>query len=145
MYNLAEINPSIWFLIVWGIISWLSDQKKKKKKQIQNDSAEESKPSDLHERLQRLKDHMASELDFFPNNETVPVVEEPVIDLDVDEIEEDEDSFANELSEIKNNPPVQRATVKKKFNFRSSNLKQAIIFKEILDKPRALKPITDDW
>ena len=63
---LAAFEPGIFFLLLWGLISWLISKKKKK---IITDSGEViTKPKeDIFARLQKLQEHLSSELDIFPS------------------------------------------------------------------------------
>ena len=62
---LADFNPGILLLLLWGLISWLT---RKKKKKIDTDSNEViTKPKeDLFARLQKLQEHLSQEVDILP-------------------------------------------------------------------------------
>ena len=152
---LADFNPSILFLLLWGLLSWLTNKKKKETKDEKPGEGPqvESKKQDIFERLRKLQDHLASEVDIFPSEpEKVKDVEEedyfefeseePVTEFEP----ETEYPFAEEkLTDLEVDPvPTSKAQAESnrihEFLQNKDELKKAIILKEILDTPRALRP-----
>ena len=85
---LAAFEPGIFFLLLWGLISWLISKKKKK---IITDSGEViTKPKeDIFARLQTLQEHLSSELDIFPSTTQPEDTEEEYFIKDNEYIIED--------------------------------------------------------
>jgi len=55
---LAEFNPTILFLLLWGLLSWFSKKKKDQlKKKDQGEYSDMEPKEDLFTRLQKLQDH----------------------------------------------------------------------------------------
>jgi len=124
----------------------MSGQKKKKRKREASKTEEVHKPSDLQEKLRRLKDHMASELDIFPDFSGEVVEDsEPIVVPKTPKIVEEIAFEKPPMSEFKEVKPINKRLNQRHTFLQNLNFKQAILLKEILDKPRALKPITDDW
>ena len=150
---LADFNPGMLLLLLWGLISWLT---RKKKKKIDTDSGEVAiKPKkDLFARLQKLQEHLSQDADIF-SSVTQPVEEEYIdeeyddsfIDSDILNPEQ-EDLHKNEESIFTKdeNPLVAEPTTWLKQNLRrKSDLKKLMVIKEILGEPRSLKPYTEDY
>ena len=152
---LADFEPGIFFLILWGLISWLTSKKKKK---IDTDSREViAKPKeDLFARLQKLQDHLSKDVDIFPSVPHPVEAEEEFIDEEYDysfiesEILEPEleDLHENEESvletEIKT-PAAESENWLKQNLSRKSNLKKLMVLKEVLGEPRSFQPYTGDY
>jgi len=152
---LADFEPGLFFLLLWGLISWLT---RKKKKKIDTDSGEViTKPKkDLFARIQKLQEDLSQGVDIFP---TAPPpldaeeeyfaekekygFEEPEIlepkSVDVHEAKE----YAFETA-IKVPITVHDNWLKQNL-FRKSNLSKLMVLKEVLDEPRSLKPYTGDY
>ena len=153
----ADFNPGILFLLLWGLISWLTHKKKKK---ISTDNGKvETKPKskeDLFARFQKLQDHLSKDVDIFPSVPQPVEAEEEFIDEEYDysfiesEILEPEleDLHENEESvletEIKT-PAAESENWLKQNLSRKSNLKKLMVLKEVLGEPRSLKPYTGDY
>ncbi len=150
---LADFNPSILFLLLWGLLSWLT--KKKKKEAQDNQPGEnpqvESKKEDIFQRLRKLQDHLASEVDIFPSEPDDDKEEEKYVEFEpeapVTEIEpESEYPFPEEKLTDLEVVPVQTSKAQGESSWikqvvrNKDELKKAIILKEILDTPRALRP-----
>ena len=154
---LAEFQPGLFFLLLWGLISWLISKKKKK---ISTDSGEaESKPKskeDLFARLQKLQDHLSKDMDIFPSVPQAVEAEEEFIDEEYDysliepEIleSEREDLHENEESvfetEIKTPAAEPENWLKKSFS-QKSTIRKLMVLREVLGEPRSLKPYTGDY
>ena len=152
---LADFEPGIFFLLLWGIFSWLT---RKKKKKIRTDSGEViTKPKeDLFARLQKLQEYLSKEAEIFPSVPKPVETEEEFIDEEYDysfiesEILEPEleDLHANEESvfetEIKT-PAAEPENWLKKNLSRKSNLKKLMVLKEVLGEPRSLTPYIGDY
>ena len=152
---LADFEPGIFFLLLWGLISWLTSKKKKK---ISPDNGEvETKPKskeDLFARLQKLQEHFSQDADIF-SSVTQPV-EEEYIDEEYDDsfiepdilVPEQEDLHKNEGNIFTKDdiPLIVEPTNWLKQNLsQKSNLKKLMVIKEILGEPRSLKPYTEDY
>ena len=152
---LADFNPSILFLLLWGLLSWLTNKKKKdaKNKQPDVNPPIQKKKEDIFERLRILQEHLASEVELFPSEPE----EDNFIETEVDE----EPEFEEPLTEIENETdypfpegkltdleaaPVESSERKRESTWvpqvllQRNELKKAIILKEILDQPRSLRP-----
>ena len=152
---LADFEPGIFFLLLWGLFSWLTG--KKKKKIYTDNGAVETKPKskqDLFARLQKLQEHLSQDEDVF-SSATQPVEEEN-IDEEYDDsfiepdilVPEQEDLHKNEeyVCTKDENPLVTEHTTWLKQNLRrKSDLKKLMVIKEILGEPRSLKPYTEDY
>ena len=150
---LADFNPAILFLLLWGLLSWFTKKKKKEaRKNLTEDSGVKIEKEDIFTRLQKLQDHLAGEVEIFPSNpdeeaveweeddiETEPdLVKEPAVDYPITE-----EIVWDGSTPITTSPPLVKS---KKGNWISTimtdgnQIKKAIILKEILGEPRALRP-----
>jgi len=151
---LADFQPGLFFLILWGLISWLTHKKKKK---IPTDNGKvETKPKskeDIFARLQKLQEHLSQYANIFSS---VTQPEEEYIDEDYDDsfiepeilVPEQEDLHKNEeyVFTKDEKPLVAESTNWLKQNLsRKSNLKKLMVLKEVLGEPRSLKPYTGDY
>ena len=153
--TIADFNPSILFLLLWGLLSWFTKKKKKEAKEIEPDSPQSlQKKDDLFARLKKLQDHLASNVDILPLNpeeeyweeeeadfleDAVPaMVKEPPAEYPVPE-----EFVWDGSTPLAKKPPQVETT---KGDWLSSvmadknNIKKAIILKEILGEPRAMRP-----
>ena len=65
---LAEFNPMILFILLWGLLSWFTKKKKEQLKEKDQGEYSETKPKeDIFARLQKLQDHLSREVDIFPS------------------------------------------------------------------------------
>ena len=152
---LADFEPGIFFLILWGIISWLT---RKKKKQIPKNMGEVvTKPKeDLFVRLQKLKDHLSSDGEIFPSTSHPVEAEEEYFTednkYDFEELEIPtpllEDVHENEEcvfdTDIKTST-AENANWLKHNLAQKSELRKLMVLKEVLGEPRSLKPYTGDY
>ena len=59
---LADFNPAILFLLLWGLLSWFTKKKKKEaRKNLTEDSGVKIEKEDIFTRLQKLQDHLAGD------------------------------------------------------------------------------------
>ena len=70
---LADFNPAILFFLLWGLLSWFSKKKKDQLKEKDKGEYSDMEPSDmepkedLFTRLQKLQDHLSTEVEIFPS------------------------------------------------------------------------------
>ena len=152
---LAAFEPGIFFLLLWGLISWLISKKKKK---IITDSGEViTKPKeDIFARLQTLQEHLSSELDIFPSTTQPEDTEEEYIikdneyfieDPEIPELEPDDLSGNEEFSFTKDIkiPTKEHDNWLKQALLQKSEIKKLMVLKEVLGEPRSLKPYTGEY
>ena len=160
---LAEFNPMMLFLLLWGLLSWFV--KKKKKDQLkEKDKGEYSdmEPSDmepkedLFTRLKKLQDHLSTEVGIFPSApEPVETEEEyfaedneygfnepEILETEPEDVHENE-GYVFE-TDIKVSPKGSANWLKQNLSGKSE-LKKLMVFKEVLGEPRSLKPYTGDY
>ena len=153
--TIADFNPSILFLLLWGLLSWFTKKKKKEAREV--DSAAPKivqKKEDIFARLKKLQDHLADKADILPLRpeegyweeeeadfleDAVPaMVKEPPAEYPVPE----EIVWDGSTPLATKSPQVETT----KGNWLSSvmadknNIKKAIIMNEILGEPRGLRP-----
>lgn len=149
---LADFNPAILFLLLWGLLSWFTKKKKKEaRKNLTEDSGVKIEKEDIFTRLQKLQDHLAGEVDILPKKP------EEEFEWEEDEIEKESDFVQEPVIEYPvveevvwdgSTPlvtkPAQVQTTKG--NWLSTimtdknNIKKAIILNEILGEPRGMRP-----
>ena len=154
---LAEFNPTILFLLLWGLLSWFT--KKKKVQLKEKDQGEHSgmEPKEnLISRLQKLQDHLSKEVDIFPlapvpmETEEDHFAEDNEYGFDEPEILETEPKDVHENTEylfetdIKVFPKGSANWLKQNIS-NKSELKKLMVIKELLGEPRSLKPYTGDY
>ena len=152
---LAAFEPGIFFLFLWGLISWLT---RKKKKKIITDSGEViNKPKkDIFSRLQKLQEHLSSEVDIFPFTDQAEDTEEEyyikddeyfIEDPEISKIEPDDLSGNKEFSFTKDIkiPTKEQDNWLKQALFRKAEIKKLMVLKEVLGEPRSLKPYTGEY
>ncbi|MBC8256721.1 MAG: hypothetical protein H8E85_05365 [Candidatus Marinimicrobia bacterium] len=153
--TIADFNPSILFLLLWGLLSWFTKKKKKEVREIDfGTSKTVQEKEDLFARLKKLQDHLSSNLDILPLKPEEDYWEEDQTDF-VDEAEpaivQEPQVIYPENEEIvwdRSTPlvaePQQVQTIKRNWLFSimsdKNNIKKAIILNEILGEPRGLKP-----
>ena len=82
---LADFNPAILFLLLWGLLSWFTKKKKREAREnITEDSGVKIEKEDIFTRLQKLQDHLAGEVEIFPKKP-----EEEEIEWEQEDIEEE--------------------------------------------------------
>ena len=152
---LADFEPGLFFLLLWGLISWLT---RKKKKKIDTDSGEViTKPKkDLFARLQKLQEHLSKEVEIFPSEPHPIEIEgenfagDDEYDFDKMEIPatEPEDVHEDEgcvfETDIKVSTKEHKNWLKQNLSCKTE-LRKLMVFKEVLGEPRSLKPYTGDY
>ena len=64
---LADFNPAILFLLLWGLLSWFTKKKKKEAREnLSEDSGVKIVKAYFFTLLQKLYDHLSSEVEIFP-------------------------------------------------------------------------------
>ena len=155
--NLAEFNPAILFFLLWGLLSWFSKKKKEQLKEKDQGEYSEMKPKeDIFARLQKLQDHLSTEVDIFPSApEPVETGEEYIAEdneYGFEELKiletEPEDVHENAgyvfETDIKVSPKGSANWLKQNLSGKSE-LRKLMVFKEVLGEPRSLKPYTGDY
>ena len=154
---LAEFNPAIIFFLLWGLLSWFSKKKKDQLKEKDQGEYSDMEPKeDLFTRLQKLQDHLSTEVDIFPSApEPVETGEEYIAEdneygFDEPEIleTEPEDVHENEgcvfETEFKLSAKGSANWLKQNLSCKSE-LRKLMVFKEVLGEPRSLKPYTGNY
>ena len=154
---LAEFNPMILFILLWGLLSWFTKKKKEQLKEKDQGEYSEMKPKeDIFSRLQKLQDHLSREVDIFPSApEPVETGEEYIAEDNEYGFEEPkiletepEDVHENEgcvfEAEFKLSAKGSANWLKQNLSCKSE-LRKLMVFKEILGEPRSLKPYTGDY
>ena len=154
---LAEFNPMILFILLWGLLSWFAKKKKEQLKEKDQGEYSEMKPKeDIFTRLQKLQDHLSTEVDIFPSApEPVETGEEYIAEdneygFEEPKILETEPEDVHENTEyvfetdIKVSPKGSANWLKQNLSGKSE-LKKLMVFKEVLGEPRSLKPYTGDY
>ena len=156
MIILAAFEPGIFFMLLWGLFSWLSNKKKKKTDRDLGEVITKPNPKeDLFARLQKLQDNISQEFEIFPSEsksaedleeylaeefdfeEPEIVKSEPVV------IEEEIEESGIDTDFPKPLPTHHRGI--KNALFQKLELRKLIILKEILGEPRSIKPYADDY
>ena len=153
--NLADFNPSILFFLLWGLLSWFTKKKKKDSQKVESESPQPTpEKENLFARLQKLQDHLANKVDILPLRPEEEYWEEDEIDFqeeaELATVQEPSVSYPiveevvwDGSTSLATKPPQVETT---KGNWLSSvmayknNIKKAIILKEILGDPRAMRP-----
>ena len=145
------------FLLLWGLLSWFVKKKKDKLKEKDQGEYSEIEPKeDLFSRLQKLQDHLSTEVDIFPSApEPVETGEEYIAEdneygFEEPKILETEPEDVHENAgyvfetDIKVSPKGYANWLKQNLSG-NSELKKLMVFKEVLGEPRSLKPYTGDY
>jgi len=154
---LAEFNPTILFLLLWGLLSWFTKKKKVQLKERDQGEHSEMEPKEnLFSRLQKLQNHLSKEVEIFPLD-PVPMeteenyfAEDNEYGFDEPEILETEPKDVNENTEylfetdIKVSPKGSANWLKQNLS-NKSELRKLMVYKEVLGEPRSLKPYTGDY
>ena len=153
--TIADFNPSILFLLLWGLLSWFTKKKKKESRKVETDSPQTlQEKGDIFSRLKKLQDHLSSNVDILPLKPEEDYWEEEEADFlegAVPAMEKEppaeypvpEEIVWDGSTPLATKPPHLETT---KGNWLSSvmadknNIKKAIILKEILGEPRAMRP-----
>ena len=154
---LAEFNPMILFILLWGLLSWFTKKKKEQLKEKDQGEYSEMKPKeDIFTRLQKLQDHLSTEVDIFPSApEPLETGEEYIAEdneygFEEPKILETEPEDVHENAgyvfetDIKVSPKGSANWLKQNLSGKSE-LKKLMVFKEVLGEPRSLKPYTGDY
>ena len=154
---LAEFNPMMLFLLLWGLLSWFAKKKKDQLKEKDQGEYSEMEPKvDIFSRLQKLQDHLSREVDIFPSApEPVETGEEYIAEdneygFEEPKILETEPEDVHENAgyvfetDIKVSPKGSANWLKQNLSGKSE-LRKLMVFKEVLAQPRSLKPYTGDY
>ena len=154
---LAEFNPMMLFILLWGLLSWFTKKKKEQlKEKDQGKYSEMKRKEDIFSRLQKLQDHLSREVDIFPSApEPVETGEEYIAEdneygFEEPKILETEPEDVHENAgyvfetDIKVSPKGSANWLKQNLSGKSE-LKKLMVFKEVLGEPRSLKPYTGDY
>ena len=154
---LAEFNPMMLFLLLWGLLSWFTKKKKAQLKEIDKGEYSDMEPKeDLFTRLQRLQDHLSTEVEIFPSapepveTEDEYFAEDNKYGFDEPEIFETEPKDSHENAEyvletdIKVSPKGSSNWLKQNLSGKAE-LRKLMVVKEILAQPRSLKPYAGDY
>ena len=149
---LADFNPAILFLLLWGLLSWFTKKKKKEAREnLTKDSGVKLEKEDIFTRLQKLQDHLAGEVEIFPSKpeeeeieweedgleEKPDLVKEPVVDYPIP----DEKEWYGPFEEKPVIPvKIEKGSWLSTIMTDGNQIKKAIILKEILGEPRGLRP-----
>jgi len=149
---LADFNPAILFLLLWGLLSWFTKKKKKEaRKNLTEDSGVKIEKEDIFTRLQKLQDHLSSEVEIFsqkPEEEEIEweedeiekergLVKEPAVDYPIP----DEKEWYGPFEEKPAIPvKIEKGSWLSTIMTDGNQIKKAIILKEILGEPRGLRP-----
>ena len=157
--DLAEFNPTILFLLLWGLLSWFTKKKKNqlKEKEKDHEGYSERKPKgDLFARLQKLQEHLSSEVEIFPQASKFEETEEEAF-IEDNEFGFEEVEIPKEEPEVlhKNDEYIFETDIKvsatepdnwlKQNLCDKSNIRKLMILKEILGAPRSIHPYTGDY
>ena len=153
---LAEFNPMMLFLLLWGLLSWFAKKKKDQLKEKDQGEYSEREPKvDIFSRLQKLQDHLSNEVGIFPSVPVQVEAEQEYFTEDDDGFEEPEilETEPEDVHEsagyvfetdIKVSPKGSANWLKQNLSGKSE-LKKLMVFKEVLGEPRSLKPYTGDY
>jgi len=152
--NFADFNPSILFLLLWGLLSWFTKKKKKDAQEVEpGDPQPVQEKEDIFARLKKLQDHLSSNVDIYPLKPEEDWEEDPA-----DFVDETEPAIVQEPEEIypekeeivwDESTPLETKPLQvqpNKENWLSTimtdknNIKKAIILNEILGEPRGKRP-----
>ena len=153
--TIADFNPSILFLLLWGLLSLFTKKKKKGSRKVETEFPKTLKEKgDIFTRLRQLQDHLSSNVDILPlkpeedywEEEEADFLEDAVPAMEKEppaEYPVPEEIVWDGSTPLATKPPQVETT---KGNWLSSvmadknNIKKAIILKEILGEPRAMRP-----
>ena len=152
--TIADFNPSILFLLLWGLLSWFTKKKKKEAKEVEPDSPQTvQKKEDIFARLKKLQDHLASNVDILPLRPEEEYWEEEKTEvfgeLEPELVQEPAMVYPEkeEVSWDGSTPILPKSPIKMdQRNWLSTimgdgnHIKKALILNEILGKPRGLRP-----
>ena len=150
---LADFEPGILFLLLWGLLSWFANKKKKKTKIGSDTVVNKPEPKeDLFARLKKLQNNLSQEFEIFPSKLESNEIEEKYLHdhekFDIEEpeiVQKESEVFQHEDSFVEFNLPIQQPSLHgwlKDALHQKSELRKLMIFKEVLGEPRSLKPYT---
>ena len=154
---LAEFNPMILFLLLWGLFSWFTKKKKDQLKEKDKGEYSDMEPKeDLFTRLQKMQEHLSTEVEIFSSAPEPVETEEEYFAEDneygFNEPEiletEPEDVHENEgyVFETDIKVPAKGSANWLKQNLSGkSELRKLMVLKEVLGEPRSIKPYTGDY
>ena len=155
--KLPELEPGIFFLLLWGLFSWLSRKKKKKTDRDLGEVLTKPNPKeDLFARLQNLRDNLSQKFEIVPSDaESAEVVEKYLqndeefdfeeSEIPVPELEDVQESEGYVFeADIKAPTTVSENWLKQNLS-RKSDLKKLMVLRDVLGEPRSLKPYTGDY
>ena len=154
---LSEFNPAILFFLLWGLLSWFSKKKKDQLKEKDKGEYSDIKPKeDLFTRLQKLQDHLSTEVEIFPSAPEPMEIEEEYFAEDNEYGFDEPEILETELNDVYENTeylletdikvsPKGSANWLKQNLSNKSELRKLMVFKEVLGEPRSLKPYTGDY
>ena len=152
--TIADFNPSILFLLLWGLLSWFTKKKKKEAKEVEPDSPQTvQKKEDIFSRLKKLQDHLASNVDILPLRPEEEYWEEEKTEvfgeLEPELVQEPAMVYPEKegVAWDGSAPILPKSPIKMdQRNWLSTimgdgnHIKKALILNEILGKPRGLRP-----
>ncbi|SVB18372.1 uncharacterized protein METZ01_LOCUS171226 [marine metagenome] len=154
---LAEFNPTILFLLLWGILSWITKKKKNQLKEKDQGEYSDMEPkADLFARIQKLQDHFSTESKIFPlATEPTGTEEEYFTEDDENSFEESKIIVPDPEEERRDEGYVFDRDIKipitrqdhwiKKNLSQKSDLRKLMVLKEVMGEPRSLKPYTGNY
>ena len=153
--TIADFNPSILFLLLWGLLSWFTKKKKKEAQEVDSGVPKTvQKKEDIFARLKKLQDHLADKADILPLRPEEEYWEEDEIDFqeETEPATEQEPSVSYPIVEEvvwDGSTPLSTKKPQIKSNAGNwlcfvitdkNNIKKAIVLNEILGEPRGLRP-----
>ena len=155
MIILAAFEPGIFFLLLWGLFSWFTSRKKKKKIDTDSGTVIHKPKVDIITRLQKLQDNISQEFEIFPSeSKSAKDLEEYLaeeFDFEEPEIVKSEPVVVEEEIEkpgidtdFPKPLPTNHRWIKNAL-YQKLELRKLIILKEILGEPRSIKPYADDY
>ena len=153
----AGFEPGIFFLLLWGLFSWLTRKKKKKTStDSDNVTTEPKSTEDFFTRLQTLQEHFSKEGEIFPSVQEPVKVEEEYFSEDnlydfkepeipatkPEEVHEEQDyDFETDIKvqDIEYDNWLKRNLSNK------SELRKLMVLREVMGEPRSLKPYTGTY
>ena len=146
--NFFDIEPGIIFLVLWSILSWFSNKKKKNIDQKKNHKNNEDKIDTFSIFKKIWKEYSGEDGNLINKNASLLNVDKKVeedryendfIDIDQTLKNVNDDIIGNgNISEIED-LKTEKILVKKDL-FSKSSLRKIIIYNQILSKPRSIEP-----
>ena len=157
--DLAEFNPTILFLLLWVLLSWFTKKKKNQLKEKEKDHegySEREPKGDLFARLQKLQEHLSSEVEIFPQASRFEEAEEEAfiedneygfeeVEIPKEEPKEFHENEENVIDVDVRVPMIQSDNWLKQNLSEKSNIRKLMVLKEVLGKPRSIHPYTGDY